>query len=145
MLWGSAMEKFRKISNYLQLTLVNYVSRVVITSKLLIFAALESPPIITLFLSTNWKQMRLVVVDLPNWRVIVFDHFLNYNLTHFLSVIIYPTVQNYNSIYLLGAATENHLEMQIEDGYWLCAFVCLVVLLNWIHYTIIKGLQGIRI
>ena len=142
MLWGSAMQNF---SNYLQLTLVNYVSRVVITSKLLIFAALESPPIITLFLSTNWKQMRLVVVDLPNWRVIVFDHFLNYNLTHFLSVIIYPTVQNYNSIYLLGAATENHLEMQIEDGYWLCAFVCLVVLLNWIHYTIIKGLQGIRI
>ena len=142
MLWGSAMQKF---SNYLQLTLVNYVSRVVITSKLLIFAALESPPIITLFLSTNWKQMRLVVVDLPNWRVIVFDHFLNYNLTHFLSVIIYPTVQNYNSIYLLGAATENHLEMQVEDGYWLCAFVCLVVLLNWIHYTIIKGLQGIRI
>ena len=142
MLWGSAMQKF---SNYLQLTLVNYVSRVVITSKLLIFAALESPPIITLFLSTNWKQMRLVVVDLPNWRVIVFDHFLNYNLTHFLSVIIYPTVQNYNSIYLLGAATENHLEIQVEDGYWLCAFVCLVVLLNWIHYTIIKGLQGIRI
>ena len=89
--------------------------------------------------------MRLVVVDLPNWRVIVFDHFLNYNLTHFLSVIIYPTVQNYNSIYLLGAATENHLEIQVEDGYWLCAFVCLVVLLNWIHYTIIKGLQGIRI